>query len=74
MVEKLSINVPGNVTLPDSVGLAANGVGGAPTFPILDEDGERMMFPNAAEHVAALGTHSLIATYVLGAMLFAALW
>ncbi|RPA99030.1 hypothetical protein L873DRAFT_1768177 [Choiromyces venosus 120613-1] len=48
LASSLGIKVPANVTLPDRVTIAANGVGGAPSFPILDEDGDRMMFGSAA--------------------------
>ncbi|PUU73138.1 hypothetical protein B9Z19DRAFT_1095748, partial [Tuber borchii] len=48
LVSSLGIKVPANVTLPDRITIAANDVGGAPSFPMLDEDGDKMMFGSAA--------------------------
>ncbi|KAH8152038.1 uncharacterized protein LAJ45_04032 [Morchella importuna] len=75
MVEKLEITIPSNLTLPDRVSLASHGVGGAPTFPILDEEGEKMMFPNAAEHITGiLQGNALFVSYAIGTVLFIAFW
>ncbi|PUU78930.1 hypothetical protein B9Z19DRAFT_981095 [Tuber borchii] len=48
LVSSLGIKVPANVTLPDLITIAANDVGGVPSFPMLDEDGDKMMFGSTA--------------------------
>ncbi|KAG0126868.1 hypothetical protein HOY82DRAFT_580899 [Tuber indicum] len=52
----LGIEVSANTTLPDRITIAANGVGGAPSFPILDEDGDRMVFGSAAWKILPEGS------------------
>lgn len=75
MVEKLEVTVPGNLTLPDRVALASHGVGGAPTFPLLDEEGEKMIFPNAAEQITSLlQGNTLFVSYAIGTLIFIAFW
>jgi len=60
-VSSLGIKVPANVTLPDRVTIAADGVGGAPSFPMLDEDGDRMMFGSTAWKILPEGSRFALA-------------
>lgn len=70
LVSRLSITVPGNVTLPDRITIAAAGVGGAPSFPVLDEDAEKMTFTNQAWRVGPeMYTFVLAALVALTVML-----
>ncbi|CAZ80499.1 unnamed protein product [Tuber melanosporum] len=56
LASSLGIEVSANTTLPGRITIAANGVGGAPSFPILDEDGDRMVFGSAAWKILPEGS------------------
>ncbi|PWW73626.1 hypothetical protein C7212DRAFT_216711, partial [Tuber magnatum] len=57
----LGITVPANVTLPHHITIVANGVGGAPGFPVLDEDGNRMVFGSAGWRILLEGSRLVLA-------------
>ena len=71
-MSSLGIKVPANVTLPDRVTIASNGVGGAPSFPMLDEDGEKMMFGSAAWKILPEDSRLVLALLLLIAGFMAA--